>query len=43
MIYGSAICGKGRNMVKRTNIMTIPIVRAKLHAIAIIIFFVMFM
>jgi hypothetical protein len=30
-------------MVKRTNIMTIPIVRAKLHAIAVIVFFVMFM
>lgn len=43
MIYGSTICRKGRNMVKRTNIMTIPIVRAKLHAIAVIVFFVMFM
>ncbi len=43
IIYGSAICWKGRNMVKMTNIMTIPIVRAKLHAIAVIVFIVMFM
>ena len=41
MIYGSA--WNGSSMVKMTRIMTIPMVREKPNAIAVIVFFVIFM
>ncbi len=46
IIYGSVICESGENrigMVKRTSMITSPIVRAKPHANATIVFFVIFM